>query len=47
MKTVRGIATAQKTHWLVSMFRMSLVFMPRMAAMLLRGRKTTVTMVKA
>jgi hypothetical protein len=44
---MRGSAVAQKTHWLTVMFRTSKVFMPRMDATVLRGRKMMVTIVKA
>jgi hypothetical protein len=47
MVNVTGRATAQNTHWFTLMLRTSRVFMPRMLATVLKGRKTTVTIVKA
>jgi hypothetical protein len=42
-----GIAAAQKSHWLDRKLRMSTVFMPRKPVMNDKGRKITVTKVKA
>lgn len=44
---VTGTAVTQYAHWLRFIFRTSLVFMPKTLATALRGRKITVTMVKA
>ena len=43
---VTGIAVAQKIHCLVSMLRMSYVFMPKSEEMKDKGRKIIVTTVK-
>lgn len=46
MDAVTGSAIAQNSVWLLSMFRMSEVFIPNTEAINDRGRKTMVTSVK-
>lgn len=45
--SVTGNAVAQYNHWLYGMSRTSVVFIPKMLDIALRGKKMMVTMVKA